>query len=101
MLFCDIYYEIHFHFIALCFWVYLDTKFKLFFFKAVLKWGRWHNGSAFVFCSCSCMFESEPSPTSAHACGEVTGCAPAAQRSASVAPEVNLGEYTLHLPLQK
>ena len=61
----------------------------------------WHNGSAFVFCSCRCTFESEPSPTSAHACGEVTGCAPAAKRSASVAPEVNLGECTLHSPLQK
>ena len=67
----------------------------------VLKPGRWHNGSAFVFCSCGCTFESEPSPTSAHACGEVTGCVPAAKRSASVAPEVNLGECTLHLPPQK
>ena len=28
MLFCDIYHEIDFHFIPLCFWVYLDTKFK-------------------------------------------------------------------------
>ena len=65
------------------------------------KPGRWHNGSAFVFCSCGCTFESEPSPTSAHACGEVTGCAPVAKRSASVAPEVNLGECTLHLPPQK
>ena len=43
----------------------------------------------------------EPSPTSAHACGEVTGCVPAAKRSASVAPEVNLGEFTLHSPPQK
>ena len=67
----------------------------------VNKPGRWHNGSAFVFCSCGCTFESEPSPTSAHACGEVTGCAPAAKRSASVAPEVNLGECTLHSPPQK
>ena len=48
-----------------------------------IKPGRWHNGSAFVFCSCGCTFESEPSPTSAHACGEVTSCAPAAKRSAS------------------
>ena len=63
--------------------------------------GRWHNGSAFVFFSCGCTFKSEPSPTSAHACGEVTGCMPAAKGSASVAPEVNLGECTLHLPLQK
>ena len=63
--------------------------------------GRWHNGSTFVFCLCSCTFKSEPSPTYAHACGEVTGCAPAAKRSASVAPEVNLGECTLHLPPQK
>ena len=43
--------------------------------------GRWHNGSAFVFCSCGCTFETEPSPTSAHACGEVTR------------GEVNLGEW--------
>ena len=63
--------------------------------------GRWHNGSAFVFCLCDRTFETEPSPTSAHACGEVTGCAPAAKRSASVAPEVNLGECTLHSPPQK
>ena len=62
--------------------------------------GRWHNGSVFVFCSCSCTFKSEPSPTSAHACGEVTGCAPAAKRSASVAPEVDLMERTLRLPPQ-
>ena len=45
--------------------------------------------------------KSEPNPTSAHACGEVTSCALAAKRSASVAPEVNLGECTLHSPLQK
>ena len=43
------------------------------------------NGSAFVFCDCP--FESEPSPTSADACGEVTGCAMAAKRLACVAPE--------------
>ena len=36
--------------------------------------GRGHNGSAFVFCACDCLFESEPIPTSADACGEVTGC---------------------------
>ena len=59
--------------------------------------GRWHNGSAFVFCSCGCTFESEPSPTSAHACGEVTGCAPVAKRSASVAKIVNKAEPTLAL----
>ena len=40
-------------------------------------------------------------PTSAHACGEVTSCMPAAKRSAHVAPVVDLGEYTLHSPLQK
>ena len=51
--------------------------------------------------SAGCTFESEPSPTSAHACGEVTGCMPAAKRSASVAPEVDLGECTLHSPPQK
>ena len=51
--------------------------------------------------SCGCTFETEPSPTSAYACGEVTGCVLAAKRSASVAPEVNLGECTLHSPLQK
>ena len=39
--------------------------------------------------------------TSATVCGDRTGCTPAAKRSASVAPEVDLGECTLHLPLQK
>ena len=34
---------------------------------------------------------SEPSPTSANACGEVTSCEPAAKRSACVAPEMDLG----------
>ena len=63
--------------------------------------GHWHNGSAFVFCLCGCTFESEPSPTSAHACGEVTGCAPAAKRSASVAPEVNLGECIVSPPIPR
>ena len=79
----------------------LDELVKFCKTKYQLKPGRWHNGSAFVFCSCSCTFKSEPSPTSAHACGEVTGCVPAAKRSASVAPEVNLGECTLHSPQQK
>ena len=46
-------------------------------------------------------FKSEPSPTSTHACGEVTGCAPAAKRSACVASEVDLEECTLHSPTQK
>ena len=36
--------------------------------------GRWHNGSAFVFCLGYCPFKSEPSPTSGDAWGEVTGC---------------------------
>ena len=36
--------------------------------------GHWHNGRAFVFCPGDCLFKSEPSPTSADACGEVTGC---------------------------
>ena len=39
--------------------------------------------------------------TSATLCGDRTGCAPAAKRLASVAPEVDLGECTLHLPPQK
>ena len=39
--------------------------------------------------------------TSATVCGDRTGCMPAAKRLASVAPEVYLGEYTLHSPLQK
>ena len=38
--------------------------------------------------------------TSATVCGDRTGCMPAAKRSASVAPEVDLGERTLHSPLQ-
>ena len=46
-------------------------------------------------------FKSKPSHTSAHACGEVTGCAPDTKRLASVAPEVNPGECTLHSPLKK
>ena len=53
-----------------------------------LKPGRWHNDSVFVFCLGDCPFESEPSTISAHACGEVTGCA----------PEVDLRDCTLHLP---
>ena len=52
-------------------------------------------------CLGDCSFESKPSPTSAHECGEVTGRMPAAKRSASVAPEVDLGECTLHSPLQQ
>ena len=39
--------------------------------------------------------------TSATVCGDRTGYAPAAKRSASVAPEVDLRECTLHSPLQK
>ena len=39
---------------------------------------------------------SKPSPTSAHACREATSCTPVAKRLASVAPEVNFGECTLH-----
>ena len=35
---------------------------------------------------------------SATVCGDRTGCVPAAKRSASVAPEVDLRECTLHLP---
>ena len=63
--------------------------------------GRWHNGSACVLDLGDCSFKSEPSPTSAHACREVTGCMPAAKRSACVAPEVDLRECTLHSPPQK
>ena len=39
--------------------------------------------------------------TSTTVCGDRTGCVPATKRSASVAPEVDLGECTLHLPPQK
>ena len=39
--------------------------------------------------------------TSATVCGDRTGCAPPAKRLASVAPEVDLGECTLHSPPQK
>ena len=38
--------------------------------------------------------------TSATVCGDRTSCAPAAKTSASVAPEVDLGERTLHSPPQ-
>ena len=55
----------------------------------------------FLFCPGDCPFESKPSPTSAHACGEVTNCMPAAKRLAHVTPEVDLRECTLHLPPQK
>ena len=63
--------------------------------------GCWHNGSVFVFCPGDCLFESEPSPTNAHASGEVTGCVPATKRLAHEAPQVDLGECTLHSPPQK
>ena len=39
--------------------------------------------------------------TSATVCGDRTGGAPAAKRSTHVAPEVDLGECTLHSPPQK
>ena len=55
----------------------------------------------FVFCLGDCPFKSEPSPTSAPACGKVTSCVLAAKRSADVAPEVDLRECTLHSPPQK
>ena len=64
------------------------------------KPGRWHNGTALVFCQGDCPFESEPTPTSADAFEEVTGWL-AAKRSACVAPEVDLRECALHSPLQK
>ena len=66
------------------------------------KPGHWHNGSAFKS-SVRAVALSNLSqvPPLRHACGEVTSCAPAAKRSASVAPEVNLGECTLHSPPQK
>ena len=63
--------------------------------------GRWHNGSAFIFCLGDCPFKSESSPTSAQKCGEVTSCVLAAKRSACVAPEVDLGECILHSLLQE
>ena len=54
-----------------------------------------HNGSAVVFCPGDCPFESKPSPTSVHACGEMTGCILATKRLAHVAPEVNLRECNI------
>ena len=39
--------------------------------------------------------------TSATVCGDRTGCLPAIKRLVSVAPEMDLGECTLHSPLQK
>ena len=36
--------------------------------------GHLHNGSWFVFCAGDCPFVCEPSPTSADAGGEATGC---------------------------
>ena len=61
---------------------------------------RSHNGRAFIFCPGDCLFESEPSPTSADACGKVA-VMPATKRLAHVALEVDLGECALHLPPQK
>ena len=63
----------------LCFWI-----------KVFHKPGRWHNGSAFVFCPGDCPFKFEPSLTSAHAYREMTDCVLASKRLASVAPEVDL-----------
>ena len=66
--------------------------------------GCWQNGNAFVFCPNDCPFKSKPSPTSTHACGEVTGCAPVTKRPACVAPEVDSGNahYTgLHKKVNK
>ena len=48
--------------------------------KWYIKPGRWHKGSAFVFCLGDCPFKSEPSPTSADACGEVTDCTAGCQK---------------------
>ena len=42
--------------------------------RTVIVPGRWHNGGAFVFCAGDCLFKSEPTPTSADACWELTGC---------------------------
>ena len=53
------------------------------------------------FCLGDCQFESEPSPTTAHACGEVTGYVLIGKRSAHLAPAVDLGKCTLHLHAQK
>ena len=35
----------------------------------VIQPGQWYNGNTFVFCPGDCPFESEPSSTSADACG--------------------------------
>ena len=39
-----------------------------------IRRGHWHNGNVFVFRPGDCPFESEPTPTSADVCEEVTGC---------------------------
>ena len=57
--------------------------------------------SFIVFCAGDCPFKSEPIPTSADAYEEVTALMLAINRLAGVAPDVDLGECTLHLPLQK
>ena len=65
-----------------------------------LQQGRWHNGSAFVFCTGDCPFESESTPTSAGTCGKWLAVMPAVKMLAGVAPEVDLRECTLHFSPQ-
>ena len=63
--------------------------------------GRWTNGSEFVFCAGDCPFKSEQSPTSVDVVEKRLAVMLTAKRMACVAPEVDLGECSLHSPPQK
>ena len=58
---------------------------------------RWHNGRGFVFCLGDCPFESEPTPTFADACEEVTGWDAGCQKVSSVVPEMDLRELHYYI----
>ena len=66
------------------------------------KKGRWPNGSAFFFYLGDCPFESDPSPYSADASGEVTGSAVSCQevsRCSTIGG--SLGMYIIFAPTKK
>ena len=56
--------------------------------------GRWHNGSAFIFGAGDCQFRA-----TSYLCWQLAAML-AVKRSAGVAPEENLREYTIHMPPQ-
>ena len=68
-------------------------------FKLVYP-GCWHNGSMFIICPGDCPFESDPSPISADACGEVTGCNADCQEVDTCSTRGESQGCTLHSPKQ-